>query len=74
MDGLEPLGRLLIVVGLVLAALGVFFVLGPRLPFFGHLPGDIVIRRDNLTIVIPITSMILISIVISIVLALIGRR
>ncbi|HEY8437933.1 MAG TPA: DUF2905 domain-containing protein [Candidatus Limnocylindrales bacterium] len=74
MDGLEPLGRLLIVAGLVLAALGAVFVLGPRLPFLGHLPGDIVIQRDNLTIVIPITSMILVSIVVSVVLALIGRR
>ncbi len=74
MHGLEPLGRLLIVAGLVLAALGAVFVLGPRLPFLGHLPGDIVIQRDNLTIVIPITSMILVSIVVSVVLALIGRR
>ena len=74
MDGLEPLGRSLIVVGLVLAALGAFFVLGPRLPIIGHLPGDIVIRRDNLTVVIPITSMILISVIVSIVLAVIGRR
>ena len=74
MDGLEPLGRLLIVAGLVLAALGAVFVLGPRLPFLGHLPGDIVIQRENLTIVIPITSMILVSIVVSVVLALIGRR
>jgi hypothetical protein len=74
MDGLEPLGRLLIVAGLVLAALGAVFVLGPRLPFLGHLPGDIVIQRDNLTIVIPITSMILVSIIVSVVLALIGRR
>ena len=74
MDGLEPLGRLLILVGLVVAALGALFVFGPRLPFIGQLPGDIVIRRDNLTIVIPITSMILISLIVSIVLAVIGRR
>jgi hypothetical protein len=74
MDGLEPLGRSLIVLGIVLAALGAVFVLGPRLPLLGHLPGDIVIHRDNVTIVIPITSMILISVVASVVIGLLGRR
>jgi membrane associated rhomboid family serine protease len=74
MDGLEPLGRSLIVLGVVLAALGAVFVLGPRLPLLGHLPGDIVIHRDNVTIVIPITSMILISVVASVVIGLLGRR
>jgi membrane associated rhomboid family serine protease len=74
MDGLEPLGRSLIVLGVVLAALGAIFVLGPRLPVIGHLPGDIVIRRDNVTIFIPVTSMILISVVASVVIGLLGRR
>jgi Protein of unknown function (DUF2905) len=74
MDGLEPLGRSLIVLGVVLAALGAIFVLGRRLPLIGHLPGDIVIRREGVTIIIPITSMILISIVASVVLGLFGRR
>jgi len=73
-DGLEPLGRSLIVLGVVLAALGAVFVLGPRLPLIGHLPGDIVIQREGMTIFIPITSMILISIIASVVLGLLGRR
>jgi membrane associated rhomboid family serine protease len=73
-DGLEPLGRSLIVLGVVLAALGAVFVLGPRLPLIGHLPGDIVIQREGVTIFIPITSMILISIIASVVLGLFGRR
>jgi hypothetical protein len=74
MDGLEALGRSLIVLGVVLAALGAVFVLGPRLPLIGQLPGDIVIHREGVTIYIPITSMILISIVASVVLGLLGRR
>ena len=74
MDGLEPLGRSLIVLGVVLAAIGAVFVVGLRLPLIGHLPGDIVIHRDNVTIFIPITSMILISVVASVVIGLLGRR
>jgi hypothetical protein len=71
-DGLEPLGRSLIVLGVVLAALGAVFVLGPRLPLIAHLPGDIVIHREGVTIFIPITSMILVSIIASV--GLFGRR
>ena len=74
MDGLEPLGRSLIVLGVVLGALGAVFVLGPRLPLIGHMPGDIVIHREGVTIFIPITSMILVSIIASVVLGLFGRR
>lgn len=74
MEGLDGLGRSLIVVGIVFVALGAVFVLGPRLPLIGHLPGDLVIQRDNVTIFIPITSMILISIVASVVIGLLGRR
>ena len=74
MDGLEPLGRSLIVLGVVLAARGAVVVLGPRLPLIGHLPGDIVIHGEGVTIFIPITSMILVSIIASVVLGLFGRR
>jgi len=41
--------------------------------FLGHLPGDIVIHRENLTIYIPITTMLIVSVVLSVVLSVIGR-
>jgi Protein of unknown function (DUF2905) len=41
MDDLGPLGRLLIVAGVVLAIVGVLLVVFPRMPFLGSLPGDI---------------------------------
>jgi hypothetical protein len=73
-DSLEPLGRSLIVLGVALAALGAVLVLGPRVPILGHLPGDLVIHRDNVTIYIPITTMILVSVIASVVLGLLSRR
>ena len=70
----EPIGRVLIVVGLVIAAVGAVFVFGSRLPLLGHLPGDITVRRDGVTVFIPLGTMLLLSLVASLVLSIIGRR
>jgi Protein of unknown function (DUF2905) len=72
--GLQGLGWSLIVLGVILALVGIVIVLGPRIPILGHLPGDIVIQRENVTIFIPLGTMVVVSIVVSVVLALIGRR
>jgi Protein of unknown function (DUF2905) len=74
MTGLQGVGWALIVLGIVTAVVGVVLVAGPRIPLLGHLPGDIVIQRDNVTIFIPLGTMLVVSIVVSVVLALIGRR
>jgi hypothetical protein len=73
-DGLEPLGRSLVVLGVVIAAIGAVMIVGPRIPYLGRLPGDIRIERDGLTIYIPLASMLLISIVASVILGLLNRR
>ena len=70
----EPIGRVLIVVGLAIAAAGAVLVLGPRLPLLGHLTGDITLRRDGLTVFIPLGTMVVLSVVASVVLSLLGRR
>lgn len=58
------MNRSLILVGLVLVAAGLLWPWLGKLPL-GHLPGDIVIRRDHLTFYLPITTMLLISAVFS---------
>jgi hypothetical protein len=73
-EGIEPLGRALIVIGLVIAAVGAVMVFGSRIPVLGHLPGDIVIHRDSVTIFIPLGTMLVVSVVASVVISLIGRR
>jgi hypothetical protein len=73
-NGIQGLGWALVVLGAVIAVTGLVIVLGPRIPILGHLPGDIVIQRDNLTIYIPLGTMLLVSIVVSVVIAFIGRR
>ena len=45
-------------VGLVIAAVGLVMVFGSRIPVLGHLPGDITIKGDNVTVFIPLGTML----------------
>jgi hypothetical protein len=72
--GMQGLGWALVVLGVVIALTGVLILAGPRIPILGHLPGDIVIQRENVTIFIPLGTMLVVSIVVSVVIALINRR
>jgi len=72
--GMQGIGWALVVLGVVLVVVGLVIVAGPRIPILGHLPGDIVIQRENVTIFIPLGTMLVISVVVSVVLALINRR
>jgi hypothetical protein len=67
------LGRLLLIVGVVLVVVGGLAALGVRLPF-GRLPGDIAIEGDRGGIYIPLGSMIVISLVLTILFNLFLRR
>ncbi len=69
------LGRLLIVVGLGIVALGLLVMLGARvgLPLLGRLPGDLVWRGKNSTIYFPVVTCIVVSVVLTLVFALINR-
>lgn len=66
------MSRTLIVVGAIIIAVGLLWPWLGRLPL-GHLPGDIVIRREGFTFYFPITTMIVVSAVVSLVLWFLGR-
>jgi len=69
------MGRLLVVAGFLLAAVGVLLMLGDKLPFrIGRLPGDIVWKGKNSTFYFPLMTSIVVSVVLSLVMWLIGRR
>jgi hypothetical protein len=68
-------GRTLILIGLAVLVLGVIISLGEKLPIrFGRLPGDIVIRGKNSFFYFPLVTCILLSVILSLVLWLFGRR
>jgi hypothetical protein len=67
------IGRIVLIVGLVLVVIGGLAALGVRLPF-GRLPGDIAIEGERGAIYIPIASMIVISVILTIALNFFLRR
>jgi hypothetical protein len=72
---MEQIGRLLLVMGGVLALLGVVLMLGPRLPFrIGRLPLDFHYQRDNFSLYFPLGTSILVSVVLTLIFSLLHRR
>ncbi|OGX27728.1 MAG: hypothetical protein A2787_07545 [Omnitrophica WOR_2 bacterium RIFCSPHIGHO2_01_FULL_48_9] len=66
--------KILIFFGIVLIVVGGVLLLLGKIPGFGKLPGDILIKRENFTFYFPLTTSILISIIISLVLFFFNRR
>ena len=74
MFDMNSLGKTLILFGIVLIALGAVLTLGSKLSWFGKLPGDIYIQKKNFTFFFPITTSILVSIILSLILILLKKR
>lgn len=74
MQGLDSLARMLILFGLVLAAVGGLILFIGKVPFIGRLPGDIYIQRKNFSFYFPLTTSILLSILLTILFSLFRRR
>jgi hypothetical protein len=64
---LSELGRTLLIIGLILAAAGMILMFMPRLPFLGKLPGDIIIKKENFSFYFPVTTSVLISLLLMLV-------
>jgi hypothetical protein len=72
---MEQLGRMLLVMGGILALLGLLLTLGPKLPFkLGRLPFDFHFQRDNFSFYFPLGTSILLSLLLTLVFSLLNRR
>lgn len=58
---MSDLGRTLIILGLLIATVGLLLIISGKVPWLGRLPGDISIRRDNFSFCFPLTTCIIIS-------------
>lgn len=68
------LGKILVIAGIILIIAGVIiYFAGDKLGWIGHLPGDIRVEKENVRFYFPITTMIILSIVVSIILWLIKK-
>ena len=65
MLGFGALGKLLILLGVFVILIGLLLLFGEKIPWIGRLPGDILIRKKNVTFYFPLTTSILISIILT---------
>ncbi len=68
------LGRLILIIGLLIVVIGLLMMYGHQIPFLGKLPGDVHIDKKNFHIYIPLTTSILISLILSILFYIIRKR
>lgn len=67
------IGKYLIFIGFLLIIIGVVFVLAPKVPLLGKLPGDFYIKRDNFVLYFPLATSLVLSLVLSLIVYLISR-
>lgn len=71
---MQPIGKYIVLIGIAIVVVGlVVWLAGDKLGWFGNLPGDIRVERENFKFFMPITSMILLSILLSLLLWLFRR-
>jgi len=74
MQWFDSFGKLLIIFGLILAAVGVLMLFVGKIPYIGRLPGDIYVQRRNYSFYFPLTTSIVLSIVLTLLYSLFSRR
>ena len=71
---MAPIGKLLITFGVILIVAGSALMVFDKIPWLGRLPGDIYVKREHFSFYFPITTSIIISIVLSVILFFFGRH
>ena len=65
---MSELGKMLIILGVIIAVVGVILLAAPKIPWLGKLPGDITYRGERFTFYFPLATCILLSVVLSLIL------
>jgi hypothetical protein len=71
---MTDVGKALIVLGLAIALAGVVLTFFGRIPWLGRLPGDIHVQRENWSFYFPLATSLLLSVVLSLLFYVLGRR
>ena len=67
------MAKIMIILGVVFIVVGSVLLVAEKIPFLGKLPGDIIIKKGNVTLYFPLTTSLIISMLISFILYLIGK-
>jgi hypothetical protein len=73
MSTMQEMGKVLLVLGVVIAVIGLSMIFANRIPFLGRLPGDIRIEREDFSCSFPIVTSIVVSLVLTLVLNILLR-
>jgi hypothetical protein len=65
MLGFGALGKMLILLGVLIIAIGLLLLIGEKIPWVGKLPGDIIIRKEKFSFHFPLTTSIIISVLLT---------
>jgi len=74
MFDLPNIGKSLIIIGLILAGIGLVLTISDKIPWLGKLPGDFHYRGENFSFYFPLATSLIISVVLTLVLWFINRR
>ncbi len=72
--GIEQIGRFLATTGVLLVVIGVLFMAAGKAPWIGRLPGDILIQRKNFAFYFPLATSVLLSVLLTLLFWLMGRK
>jgi hypothetical protein len=73
MNEFVSFGKLLVILGIFLVVVGVLIAFGSKIPMVGKLPGDIHIKKGNFDLYFPITTCIVISVILTLLLFIINK-
>jgi hypothetical protein len=62
---MASMGKMILIMGVVLVILGLALIFGDKIPYIGRLPGDIVVKQEKFSFYFPITTSIIISIILT---------
>ena len=71
---MNDLGKSLVVIGLLIAVVGVVLMLAGRVPWLGRLPGDVFVQRGNWSFYFPVMTSLVLSVLLTLLFWLFGRR
>lgn len=74
MSEIGNIGKIVMIAGIVMVVLGGLLMLSGKIPWIGRLPGDIIVERKNFTFYFPLATSIVLSVILSLIFWLIGRK
>ncbi len=64
---MPAIGKMLVILGVVIVLVGIALIFANKIPFLGRLPGDIYVKKDGFSFYFPLTTSIIISIILSLI-------